>query len=555
MEVVTIFDSVQPRLAMGDVTVPMKRHNNDTILCSVCLELDNSTNTAMRAESADLWHRRLGHINSRSLDVLRKVEGKGIDYIGNVKACDVCAIGKSAQQAHPKKATYDIKKSFQLELADLMGSMSPPALGGFQYVSKFVNQQTKWKEMFLIKAKSDAIETIKLFNQSLVIPTGLRLECLRGDRSTEYTARAFREYCLQIGVKLEFASTNTPQQTRANELAGQTLAAKVRCLLTGLRLPNFLWGELMQTAVYLSNRVPHTALGNITPYKALYGKDADLGQLRAIEARTSVRVESHTRTLDPKSWEGRLCGYSMDSKLFRIYNPAKGNVRESRNLIFIKTPPTLPDSAPTSGLTDGEFTYDDNDDLLRDVMDYTSCLDLDSPADHGTIAPSALDTAEMRQLVNNIREITGRNLLVSTTSPAPPEEGSHREVSSSRCGFTRHWGRTCNCACTCSCRWTYQTFHEIHNHGRRTIFDQPTCSQHQREGQNRQRAQAPSPLHQIPPGGYGTMRGKAQHPGVRLRHQQRTDAQSFGGGKGQDHTKHLQGGHKVAGSQHVESCI
>ena len=64
----------------------------------------------------------------------------------------------------------------------------------------------------------------------------------------------------------------------------------------------------------------------------------------------------------------------MDSKSFRIYNPAKGNVRESRNVVFMETPLTLPDPAPASGHTYGEFTYEDNDDLLRDVMDYTSYL-------------------------------------------------------------------------------------------------------------------------------------------------------------------------------------
>ena len=67
----------------------------------------------------------------------------------------------------------------------------------------------------------------------------------------------------------------------------------------------------------------------------------------------------------------------MDSKSFHTYNPAKGNVRESRNVIILETPSSLPDPAPASGLTDDEFTYEDNDDLLRDVMDYTSYLDLD----------------------------------------------------------------------------------------------------------------------------------------------------------------------------------
>ena len=194
----------------------------------------------MSAVSADLCYQRLGHINSRGLDVLRKVKGNGIDDTGNVKACDVCAIGKSAQQAHPKKTTYDIKQPFQLVLADLMGPMSPPALGGFQYVSKIVDQQTDLKEIFVIKAKSDAIDTLKLFNQSLVTLTGLRLERLRGDRGTEHTARAFRGYCLQIRVKLEFACTNTPLQIGANQRAGRTLAVMVRCLLTDSGLPNFL---------------------------------------------------------------------------------------------------------------------------------------------------------------------------------------------------------------------------------------------------------------------------------------------------------------------------
>ena len=49
----------------------------------------------------------------------------------------------------------------------------------------------------------------------------------------------------------------------------------VRCLLAASGLPKFLWRE--QTAVFLSNRSPHAALNNGTPYKALYGKDAYWG--------------------------------------------------------------------------------------------------------------------------------------------------------------------------------------------------------------------------------------------------------------------------------------
>ena len=94
MGVVTIFDSLQPRLEMGDVTVPMKRLDNDTVLYSVSLEFDNLTNTAMRAESADLWHRRLDHINSRSLDVLRKWKATAVTTAATSKHLTSAQLGK-----------------------------------------------------------------------------------------------------------------------------------------------------------------------------------------------------------------------------------------------------------------------------------------------------------------------------------------------------------------------------------------------------------------------------------------------------------------------------
>ena len=37
---------------------------------------------ALRVESVGLWHRRMGHINGKSLDVLRKEPTNGVDYTG-----------------------------------------------------------------------------------------------------------------------------------------------------------------------------------------------------------------------------------------------------------------------------------------------------------------------------------------------------------------------------------------------------------------------------------------------------------------------------------------
>ena len=81
-----------------------------------------------------------------------------------------------------------------------------------------------------------------------------------------------------------------------------------------------------------------------------------------------MHVETHTKKLEHRAWEGRLVGFSMDSKSFRIYNASTRSVRESRNVIFMETPSVLPEQDLVSGFDEGEFTYDEYDDMVRDVL-------------------------------------------------------------------------------------------------------------------------------------------------------------------------------------------
>ena len=73
----------------------------------------------------------MGHINRKSMDVLRKQVGNGIEYNGDIEACDVCAVGESEELAHSEQATYDLRRACQLVTADTMGTISPQALGGY----------------------------------------------------------------------------------------------------------------------------------------------------------------------------------------------------------------------------------------------------------------------------------------------------------------------------------------------------------------------------------------------------------------------------------------
>ena len=228
---------------------------------------------------------------------MQRRDGNGVTFDDSIDHCDVCAVGKSHQLAYPKKAKHaDITAPFQLVYGDLMGPFKPAARGGYEYMSKITDQFTKWTAVYLLCTKDQALVSLQLFDTSTVIPFGSRIVTWRADRGGEYTGEDFKAYCQETGITQQFAATNTPQQIGLSGCVGRTLCAMVRCRRVDSGLPPFLWGELMMVASYICNRIPHSPLNMETPYKKLYGKDADLSHLKIIASKTQ------TTTRRGKGW-------------------------------------------------------------------------------------------------------------------------------------------------------------------------------------------------------------------------------------------------------------
>ena len=365
------------------------------------------------AVSADTWHRRLGHINARSMDALRKDPDTGVDYHGAPSPCSICQIGKHKQCPHPKKSTRELSRPGELVVIDNMGPVEPPAKskgGSFPYVCKVTDDFTKMKEVYLLRKKSDTTEAIHTYNIQVVAAGGYRIETIRCDKGGENTGTEFREYCKSAAIKLEYAATNTPQQIGVSERDGQTLSAMTRCLLKDGDFPPFMWGELMMTAAYLLNRSPHSALGGATPYSKMHQKSPDLSRLRTIGARAFVHHERYRKKLEDRAFEGKLCGYGLDSQTYRVFNPSTQTVVESRNVTFIESPPR---SMPFQ-------YYTDRDCYENDVLSYTSLLgnppagnNLDFPTQNELLR----DEIQNMQQDNLAREELRLELLEDATTP------------------------------------------------------------------------------------------------------------------------------------------
>ena len=95
-------------------------------------------------------------------------------------------MGKSQQKAHPKTTKHKTEGPMELVYADLMGPITPAAKGRYTYISKFTDDFSRMNETFLLKSKTEVIQSLHLYNVTVAVKLGLRIQRLRADKGGEY---------------------------------------------------------------------------------------------------------------------------------------------------------------------------------------------------------------------------------------------------------------------------------------------------------------------------------------------------------------------------------
>ena len=96
-----------------------------------------------------------------------------------------------------------------------------------------------------------------------------------------------------------------------------------------------MYCEAVVTATYLKNRWPTMNHRNMTPEEAWTGSKPSVSHLRVYGSLCSVHIPDQKRTtLDAKSWEGILVGYSETSKGYRVWDPKRRTVVVARDVII-----------------------------------------------------------------------------------------------------------------------------------------------------------------------------------------------------------------------------
>ncbi|KAH9782310.1 hypothetical protein KPL71_008845 [Citrus sinensis] len=82
--------------------------------------------------------------------------------------------------------------------------------------------------------------------------------------------QVFDEFCAKEGIARHKTVRMTPQQNGLAERMNMTLMDKMRCMMIQAKLPKNLWAEILNTACYLVNLSPSTAIKFKTPFELWY---------------------------------------------------------------------------------------------------------------------------------------------------------------------------------------------------------------------------------------------------------------------------------------------
>ena len=131
----------------------------------------------------DLWHRRYGHLNNKSLRTLHSKQlVNGLPKLKVVeKACIVCNIGKQHREAIPKRSQWRALRKLQLIHADICGPITPSSNSNKRYILNFIDDFSRKSWVYFLSEKSEAFICFKDFKCLVEKEVGSNLCCLRTD--------------------------------------------------------------------------------------------------------------------------------------------------------------------------------------------------------------------------------------------------------------------------------------------------------------------------------------------------------------------------------------
>ncbi|KFZ24291.1 hypothetical protein V502_01231 [Pseudogymnoascus sp. VKM F-4520 (FW-2644)] len=357
------------------------------------------------------WHRRLGHLGFQNmlnlLDSSTGMEVTAAQIRAKLKAvCPVCAVTRALVKIPRDPAKRRTQEPGQMVHVDVWGPYPIEGFDGTKYFLFITDDCTRYTWSARFDRKSQLLEVFKSLVKIIQKAYNITIRCCRLDN--EFERGPVGRWCdahsivrepiepyahYQNGVAERTNRTireKTAPMVQETTISGQVskiISEKGTELLRASSIPENLWPEAIQHAIWLKNRTPARALrkkDKRTPYEALKGDKPTLSRERIWGSRAYVtyppefrlRAEM-TKLHSPRGWLGYFVGCESEA-MYHIYSPEKhkvyrigtARVEDGEGLDDPHDAPCLEDRVSTTDVvisdqidleTDDEMASDQND--------------------------------------------------------------------------------------------------------------------------------------------------------------------------------------------------
>jgi hypothetical protein len=289
-----------------------------------------------KKEEIWLWHKRLGHPSFGYLRRLFPSLFSGCNLSDFI--CETCVMAKS------HRTTFHLSNSktnlpFSLVHSDVWGPAPISTLNGMRWFVTFVDDCTRMTWLYQFKRKSEVCSIFRMFHQMVTTQFGIPIKVLRSDNGKEYIKQELLDFMHSVGIIHQTTCTDSPQQNGVAERKNRHLLGVTRSLLIGGHVPSYLWGEALNSAVYLINRTPSSVLNFRRPLDAL-SDHYTLPPVVLLAPRIFgcvVYVHLHPRQrnkLESRALKCIFVGYGVNQKGYKCYDPSSRRLYVSMDVTF-----------------------------------------------------------------------------------------------------------------------------------------------------------------------------------------------------------------------------
>ncbi|GKA93797.1 putative ribonuclease H-like domain-containing protein [Tanacetum coccineum] len=268
------------------------------------------------SDESKLWHRRLGHINFKTMNKLVKgnlVRGLPSKLFENNQTCVACQKGKQHRASCKSKTVSSISQPLHMLHMDLFGPTFVKSLMKKMYCLVVTDDYSRFSWVFFLATKDETSVILKSFITGVENLIDQRVKVIRCDNGTEFKNKEMNQFCERKGIKREFSVARTPQQNGVAERKNRTLIEAARTMLADSKLPTTFWAEAVNTACYVQNRVLVIKPHNKTPYELFLGRKPALSFMRPFGCPVTIlNTIDHLGKFDGKADEGYFVWYSIN---------------------------------------------------------------------------------------------------------------------------------------------------------------------------------------------------------------------------------------------------